>query len=727
MSFVSTGLAVAGLFAAAVPIIIHLLLRRRRRPVEWAAFDLLREAMRRHRRRSRLERLLLLAVRTLLLAALGAALAQPLLGDRIEALGSRTLHVVLDDGITSGVADSDGTTALERRIEEVRREIDALGSADRVAIVLAGRPIRRLVDPPTADHAAAMRAIEGLPPREGATDLAAALQTVADVATTAGSHEVLVASDFRAGSLDDSARPPSFASAGGPAISAPIVRVTAPADAPVSSVRISALEVASAPRSLAGSEGARLVRVELRRSGETPAVSGTVGLSGEALVAEEGRSIDWSAGVREVSVEFQVRTDDDGGELIASVETGGGADDLELDDVRRTVVTGRAPMRTVVIDRDDFGGVDRLDRWRGSDWIMRALRPSDDGPLADAIVFDRVDPATVDARDLLDAGLVIVGRPDLVPESFTEVLAGWVRRGGVTVVLPPGTETVRPWATPMLESMSIDWSAALEPVVVDPPRRLASDQPRSPITRLLEAELAALAPVVSIERRLPLAGVGDADAVLVDESGSPVLVQAPVGSGRLVLFAVAPELAWTDLPVRPLMVPLVQEIARQGAALARRGRDAVVGGPPPGGTGDAVAMILPDGRRTSFDDGADLDRSGVVDLVDIADRVVDRRAINADVEAAALEPSSVEAIRAWFEPSGPVRIVDGESVDVDQAGLISNVAAILVAVVLALAIIETALARWFARGGVVSRRSTGLTGANADAEDARRARRGAPA
>ena len=115
MTFVSSGLAVAGLLAASIPIVIHLLLRRRRRPVEWAAFDLLRSALRRHRRRARLERIILLAVRALLLAALGAALAQPLLGDRVAVVGPRTLHVVLDDGISSGVVDADGSTALERR------------------------------------------------------------------------------------------------------------------------------------------------------------------------------------------------------------------------------------------------------------------------------------------------------------------------------------------------------------------------------------------------------------------------------------------------------------------------------------------------------------------------------------------------------------------------------------------------------------------------------------
>lgn len=727
MTFVSTGLAIAGLAAAAVPILIHLLLRRRRRPVEWAAFDLLREAMRRHRRRSRLERLLLLAVRTLLLAALGAALAQPLLGDRIAALGPRTLHIVLDDGIVSGVVDADGMTSLERRIEDVRREIDALGSADRVTIVLAGRPVRSLVDPPTADHAAAIRAVEGLPAREGGTDLAAALDLVATRLKNPGTHEVFIASDFRAGSLDESSRPPVLRSGDGGATATPAIRVTAPDESPMSSVRVAALDVAPAPRSLAGAEGARLVRVGLARSGDTPAVSGTVRLSGDALVAEESRSFDWPAGVREASVEFQVRTDDDGGGLVATVETGGGADDLDLDDVRRTIVSGRRPMRTVVLDRDDFGGARRVDRWRGADWVTRALRPADDGPLADAIVFDRIDPATADARDLLDAGLVVVGRPDLVPDSFIDDLAAWARRGGVVVLLPPGSETVRPWATPILESMGIGWSAALEPVEVDPPRRLAADQPRSPITRLLEAELASLAPVVSIERRLPLDGTADADRVLIDDAGDPVLVQAPVGSGRLVLFTVAPELAWTDLPVRPLMVPLVQEIARQGEALARRGRDAVVGGPAPAGIAEAIGLVLADGRRVAVDDSTVLDRSGVIDLVDVADRVIDRRAVNPDVAAAIVDPTSADAVRAWFEPAGAIDFVDGSVVEATDDGPTSNLAAMLVAAVLALAILETALARWFARGGIVARRSAGLTGANADAEAASRARRGAAA
>src|SRR5438270_5627669 len=60
--------------AASVPVIIHLLNRRRYRVVDWAAMRFLLAAMRKNVRRLRVEQLLLLAVRTLLLALLVAAM-----------------------------------------------------------------------------------------------------------------------------------------------------------------------------------------------------------------------------------------------------------------------------------------------------------------------------------------------------------------------------------------------------------------------------------------------------------------------------------------------------------------------------------------------------------------------------------------------------------------------------------------------------------------------------
>lgn len=71
--------AMAGLAAAAGPILVHLLNRRRFRVVAWGAMDFLREAMQRHRQSLELRDLLLLMLRMLVVCLLGVALARPYL------------------------------------------------------------------------------------------------------------------------------------------------------------------------------------------------------------------------------------------------------------------------------------------------------------------------------------------------------------------------------------------------------------------------------------------------------------------------------------------------------------------------------------------------------------------------------------------------------------------------------------------------------------------------
>ena len=79
MSFLNPTLLALGLSCIAIPIAIHILMRRRRKPVPWAAMRFLLEAYRQQRRRTRFEQLLLLAARCLLVAALAVALGRPAL------------------------------------------------------------------------------------------------------------------------------------------------------------------------------------------------------------------------------------------------------------------------------------------------------------------------------------------------------------------------------------------------------------------------------------------------------------------------------------------------------------------------------------------------------------------------------------------------------------------------------------------------------------------------
>ena len=116
MTFLHPILAAAAVAGISIPIIIHLLMRRRRKPVKWAAMRFLLEAYRQQRRRMRLEQLLLLAARCLLIALAGLAIARPLLGSAgvLGGRGAVTLYVLIDNGLAASATESGGKSALEQ-------------------------------------------------------------------------------------------------------------------------------------------------------------------------------------------------------------------------------------------------------------------------------------------------------------------------------------------------------------------------------------------------------------------------------------------------------------------------------------------------------------------------------------------------------------------------------------------------------------------------------------
>ncbi len=77
LSFDASSFAIAGAVAAAGPILIHLLNRRRFKTVNWAAMDFLREALERNRKILHIRDVLLLALRILAVVLFGLALSRP--------------------------------------------------------------------------------------------------------------------------------------------------------------------------------------------------------------------------------------------------------------------------------------------------------------------------------------------------------------------------------------------------------------------------------------------------------------------------------------------------------------------------------------------------------------------------------------------------------------------------------------------------------------------------
>src|SRR6185369_3412510 len=99
--FISPWFAFAGTALASIPIIIHILNRRRFKTVHWAAMEYLLQAMKKNRRRLKFEHWLLLAMRCMLIFLMELALARPLGCDNntIASLGGQrtALHVFVID------------------------------------------------------------------------------------------------------------------------------------------------------------------------------------------------------------------------------------------------------------------------------------------------------------------------------------------------------------------------------------------------------------------------------------------------------------------------------------------------------------------------------------------------------------------------------------------------------------------------------------------------------
>ncbi|MEL7239793.1 MAG: BatA domain-containing protein, partial [Planctomycetota bacterium] len=122
MGFLHPGLALAGVLLVSLPILIHLLNRRRFKIVDWAAMDLLRQAMKRNRRKLRFESWLLLLLRCLVIGLLGVAIARPLgcSNSAVARLAGQDggLHIfILDD--SGSTAHAAGDVSSFDRIQEL--------------------------------------------------------------------------------------------------------------------------------------------------------------------------------------------------------------------------------------------------------------------------------------------------------------------------------------------------------------------------------------------------------------------------------------------------------------------------------------------------------------------------------------------------------------------------------------------------------------------------------
>ena len=195
-----TPLALLGLLALAVPILLHLLRKQERRTVVFPALRYLKRSTREHARIVRLRQLVLLALRlsaVVLIALAGARLVLPVGGSDDPPAG---VAIVIDNGLTSGAVVG-GARVLDSLLVRAQEALDRMGPRDQVWIVPVGSPLKPSV-PLSPDRASVE--MEALAPTDVPSSIPAALDRAASLLDAAAPElrEVIVISDLRPEALE---------------------------------------------------------------------------------------------------------------------------------------------------------------------------------------------------------------------------------------------------------------------------------------------------------------------------------------------------------------------------------------------------------------------------------------------------------------------------------------------------------------------------------------------
>ena len=178
MTFINAGILTA-LFAAAIPLLIHLFSRQRFKEMDFSSLKFLKRLQKKRMRKVRIAEWLLILLRTLAVAALVVAFARPAFVGKSGFLPgeAHTAAVLLiDNSLASQAASTSGSILSEQRQRAVET-LNLFTQEDRLTIITTAQPIQLVTPQPlSGDDERIRRHIFDIVPTEAAADWNRALE-----------------------------------------------------------------------------------------------------------------------------------------------------------------------------------------------------------------------------------------------------------------------------------------------------------------------------------------------------------------------------------------------------------------------------------------------------------------------------------------------------------------------------------------------------------------------
>lgn len=626
MGFVAPFILV-GLAALAIPVLIHLIQREKKRVVEFPSLMFLRRIPYQSVRRRRIRNWMLLLMRLAALALIVAAFARPFFRRPTLAAaaqnGAREAVILLDTSYSM-----DYGSRWSRAQAAARNAVNSLAAGDRGSLILFSSGAELSVRS-TADKGRLQSAVSSAAAGPGTTRFAPALKLAGSLLAESAlpRREVVLISDFqRVGWEDAPGRddvrlpertvltPVSVADGAAPNLSVTPVSLQRTRFENQDRVVVTAGAVNHA------SSAASHVPVALEVNGQPV----------QSLPADAAAN--GSASVTFAPVTIASRN------MRAAVRLP--ADGLARDNVFYFVLSPSEPVVVMLVNRQ---GAERENLY-----IARALGIGE----SPRIELTTRTPDTLTEADMRRAGVIILND---IPAQ--DALAGRLAKfvaagGGLLVAAGPHASWPATGADvlPAIPASMVDRTTGT-------PSRVGSLEYGHPVFDLFRAPRSG---DFSAARFYGYRAVEHPPARVLArfDDGSPALMERRAGSGRVLLWTSTLDLGWNDMPLKAVFLPFVHTIVRYLADFSEPPASLTVGQVVPatrrssqavtkGGTTIAVA---PSGARVSVgaEDGAlELTEQGFYDI----------RTQGAGADSAVTLASNVDLTESNLTPMDPRELV----------------------------------------------------------------------
>jgi hypothetical protein len=533
MSFL-TPLFFLGVAALAAPILVHLVRRTRARRVQFPALVFVRQVPQRTIRRRTLHNLLLLLLRCLAILLIVIAFTRPFFsgGSAAKDNSAAGATVILIDNSLS--LRREGMFAEAQRRAETA--LDDARNDEQVALVSFDKRYT-VINRFLADKNRVRSGIQSLGAGWDGTDYEQALRGAESLRSeieTTGPKRIVMISDFQM---------PGWTAASATfklANNTQLTTLDVGGNAPPPNVAITNVEARGV---VFGQKYLDNLVVHVSNFSDMPRDHVQVDFQINEQTVEK-RDISLNSRDSRV-VEFTgFNLNDGANRCTIDIATG----DFAPDNRFYFTLRRETPAKALIIENASRGRSDSLH-------LQSALTTNDDLPFT----FALKSAGSVDPTSISDYALVVLNDTGPISSALADTLAKFVNAGGQMIVSTgPRTQTdtfnnslqqVAPATLREAVQTKAGESVAITEVKFD-----------HPIFEVFqESGRLAAANVIGYFRSEPRANA----AVLARfEDGSPALVEARTGKGRVLLFTSSLGPSWNDLPLTPLYLPFIHQMVR---------------------------------------------------------------------------------------------------------------------------------------------------------------------